>query len=339
MLSTLLFNMFLFWGYPVIASLSWLRNGVMFGLLILGWALLASSLVNYVKEQFLGLGSGSRELQVWGAVLGILLSSYQTFYWRENPLRRLVFVYPGDGGPSQLQQAVISMGYAVKRGYRLVFQTADVIFCVGAPLLVMTALVGWWLIDEITGTLIIIYLVLISIIALVGVYNNLVRMLALGYFHGYWLVDENKLSYPFEAPVGVYNNIQITLAKIGPDLLPLLSFSALILYALYLLLPSATTEPNQAHDDRGSVLKPSSLLGLDSYRRSLLTNVLLAGICLLAIPFGCLVLNALVDLVNIHCFFAALLILLLDYHWRQEFEQEPALCGDCRYFLSNLWRK
>lgn len=76
--------MFLFWGYPVIASLSWLRNGVMFGLLILGWALLASSLVNYVKEQFLGLGSGSRELQVWGAVLGILLSSYQTFYWREN---------------------------------------------------------------------------------------------------------------------------------------------------------------------------------------------------------------------------------------------------------------
>jgi hypothetical protein len=329
--STQLFTVFLLSGCLVLTPIRWLCSGVIFGSMILGWALLAVSLANYVTAQLGVLWPESRELQVWGVGLGVLLSGYQTFYWRENPLRGLIFQDAVDEGPaSRLQKAVSALGCVLKRSYRLVFQTADVIFCVGAPLLIMTSLVGWWLIDEISHRLILIYLLLISTIAIVGVYNNLVRMLALGYFDGYWLVDDNRLSYPFEAPMRVYNNIQTMLAEIGPDLWPLLSFSVLILCALYALLPSATKK-----SERSAARPKDESVRTD--QRSRLTNGLAVGICLLAIPFGCLLLHTMVDLVNVYCFFAALLILLLDGLWRYEFEQEPALCGDCRHFLSNLF--
>ena len=76
-------------------------------------------------------------------------------------------------------------------------------------MLVLTAFVGWWLIDEIDAVMLLFYLGLICLISVAGIYNNLVRMIAIGYFNGYWLIDLNMLSYLFEAPLRMSATIEL----------------------------------------------------------------------------------------------------------------------------------
>ena len=67
---------------------------------------------------------------------------------------------------------------------------------------------------------------------------------------------------------------------------------------------------------------------------SLVTKLLVTAILLLGALAAALFVNAMVNLINIHFFFATLAIFWMDALWRAEFDQEPALCVDCRYLLS-----
>lgn len=91
-------------------------------------------------------------------------------------------------------------------------------------------MVGWWLIEEISGPMLLFYMGLIGVIAIAGIYNNPVRMLALGYFNGYWIIDDNKLSYPFEAPMRVDETIELMLAQLGGALWPMMLIVGLLFY-------------------------------------------------------------------------------------------------------------
>ena len=70
------------------------------------------------------------------------------------------------------------------------------------------------------------------------------------------------------------------------------------------------------------------------FKQSLVTKLLVMAIFLLGSVAAFVLVSAMLDLINIHCFFAALAIFWMDALWRAEFDLEPALCGDCRYLLS-----
>ena len=74
------------------------------------------------------------------------------------------------------------------------------------------------------------------------------------------------------------------------------------------------------------------------FDRSLVAKLIVVGIVFLAAPIYFIFVNSMQELINIHCFFAALIIFWMDACWRVEFELEPALCPDCRYLLSGEWR-
>jgi hypothetical protein len=300
-------------------------------LMFLGWGLIIGALVDYVAAEFLSLSAGSRPWQVWGTLIGILIAAYPSFYWSGNPLSPYA-----DWLLRSAWMAVLidSARRLLRRSYRHIYQAADIIFCIGGPMLFITALVGWWIIDEVTTPLLLLYLLVITIIGLLGIYNNMLRMLALGYFNGYWLVDDNRLSYPFEAPLVVYKNLRPFLPK--DDFLPwvLVGLTSLLVAAL----SCSSLRLNFAFPHYQSLHRLYRVFE-KTPERSMLANVLLLLIVLLSIPLACVLINGLVPVINIHCFFAAVAIWCMDAHWDERLQQEPALSGDFRYFLSGEWRK
>ena len=276
-------------------------------LMFLGWGLIIWALVDYVAAEFLSLSAGSRPWQVWGTLIGILIAAYPSFYWSGNPLSPYA-----DWLLRSAWMAVLidSARRLLRRSYRHIYQAADIIFCIGGPMLFIT------------------------IIGLLGIYNNMLRMLALGYFNGYWLVDDNRLSYPFEAPLVVYKNLRPFLPK--DDFLPwvLVGLTSLLVAAL----SCSSLRLNFAFPHYQSLHRLYRVFE-KTPERSMLANVLLLLIVLLSIPLACVLINGLVPVINIHCFFAAVAIWCMDAHWDERLQQEPALSGDFRYFLSGEWRK
>ncbi len=276
-------------------------------LMFLGWGLIIWALVDYVAAEFLSLSAGSRPWQVWGTLIGILIAAYPSFYWSGNPLSPYA-----DWLLRSAWMAVLidSARRLLRRSYRHIYQAADIIFCIGGPMLFIT------------------------IIGLLGIYNNMLRMLALGYFNGYWLVDDNRLSYPFEAPLVVYKNLRPFLPK--DDFLPwvLVGLTSLLVAAL----SCSSLRLNFAFPYYQSLHRLYRVFE-KTPERSMLANVLLLLIVLLSIPLACVLINGLVPVINIHCFFAAVAIWCMDAHRDERLQQEPALSGDFRYFLSGEWRK
>jgi hypothetical protein len=300
-------------------------------LMFLGWGLIVGALADYVGAEWLSLSPGSRHWQVWGTIIGIFIAAYPSFYWPGNPLPR----YAGWlVGSTWIASLLDSARRLLRRSYRHLYQTADIIFCIGGPMLFITALVGWWVIDEVTASLLLLYLLVITLIGLVGIYNNLVRMLALGYFNGYWLVDDNKLSYPFEAPLVVFKNLRPLLPS--DDLLP---WVMVVLAGLLVAVLGCSTLRHKFTLPYYQSLHRLYRVFEKIPERSKLANFLLLLIIVLSIPLACVLINGLVPLINIHCFFAGLAIWCMDAHWMERLQQEPALSGDFRYFLSGDWRK
>ena len=306
-----------------------LGTALLFLLMLAGWALVAQSVAGYTGSAC--CSSIDKQAQVWSAIVGFVLCGYQTFYCSETPvalLRRSAL-------PSQwLDRILTGAGALIKKGYRHIFHAVDVLFCIGGPMLVVTALVGWWMLDEVNGSVLLLYLLLIAIIGVIGIYNNLVRMLATGYFNGYWLVDDDMLSYPFFAPLRVHGNINI----VGLDSLPLpwlLAGMSLLLVVVFIFFSRQKSPLSRSYT---KIVNAGFIYLSKIPQRKLMANLLLLIILLLSILPLVMSVNWLILVINIHCFFAAIVIWILDSLWSQEFEKEPALCGDCRYLFSGDWR-
>ena len=115
--------------------------------------------------------------------------------------------------------------------YINLYLLADVIFCVGAPLLIISASAGWWLLEEVSYLALLGYCCMISLIVFTGLYSNLVRPLSLCYFFGYWLLSDSMLLYPFAAPALVQKNIATMLSGSLSGWLPVIGL-VLIVYLL-----------------------------------------------------------------------------------------------------------
>ena len=74
--------------------------------------------------------------------------------------------------------ALITVRDIVVRGLRSVYVNvylaADVLFCVGTPLLIISASAGWWLLPEVSYMSLIIYSCVISIIFFAGFYDEMI---------------------------------------------------------------------------------------------------------------------------------------------------------------------
>ena len=188
-----------------------------------------------------------------------------------------------------------ALGRFIKRLYSLLYQTADVIFCMGIPILLLTAMVGWWLIEELNGSMLLFYMGLIMVIAVAGIYNNPVRMLALGYFNGYWIIDDNWLAYPFEAPLLVDETIELMLGQMGDALWPIMLIVGVLFYFRYWLMTS-----------RRFLIENGGQGYLENFDRllkqSLVTKLLVTAILLLGALAAALFVNAMVNLIKIHFF-------------------------------------
>ena len=324
---------FLAGGWPMLAAA---RRSVScfisFILLCIGWGLLGLAVFDYVAGQFFDAVNGSTQMQIWFGLLGITITGGLTFFGQnqlvQEILPSLAARFPGYGIAHGCCSA---LGRFIKRLYSLLYQTADVIFCMGIPILLLTAMVGWWLIEELNGSMLLFYMGLIMVIAVAGIYNNPVRMLALGYFNGYWIIDDNWLAYPFEAPLLVDETIELMLGQMGDALWPIMLIVGVLFYFRYWLMTS-----------RRFLIENGGQGYLENFDRlfkqSLVTKLLVTAILLLGALAAALFVNAMVNLINIHFFFATLAIFWMDALWRAEFDQEPALCGDCRYLLSGKWR-
>ncbi|MDG2502635.1 MAG: hypothetical protein P8M77_09625 [Porticoccaceae bacterium] len=201
-------------------------------------------------------------------------------------------------------------------------------------MLVVTALVGWWLIDEINLISMVLYLCLLLAISITGIYSNSVRMLSLGYFNGYWFLDSDWLSFPFAAPMRVQQNIDRMVAEVGLALLPVLGVICLLLYLARSVAFNADglgLIRSNFFKRRLNIVKKKSDHSV--WVRTLSLIALLVGI---SITFICV--NSLIELLNIHLFFAASAIVFLDFCWKTRLSNEPVLSGDVQYLLSGLWR-
>ena len=315
---------------PMLAkALGALGTAMLLLLMFAGWGLVILSVAGYTGSGW-GL-SMNKHQQVWVAMVGLALCGYQTFYWFKAPMALLRRSHLR---LQWLHRFLVNIGAVIKQVYRHIFQAVDVLFCIGGPMLLVTALVGWWMLDEVNGAVLLLYLLLIGIIGVIGVYNNLVRMLAIGYFNGYWLVDDNMRSYPFVAPLRVYGNINI----VGLEAVPLpwlLVGMGLLLLAVFIC---CTRQRSLLSSNYPSLVNSAFIYLSKAPQRTLMANLLLLLIVVLSVLPLIMTVNWLIPVINIHCFYAAIVIWILDSLWCREFEEEPALCGDCRYLFSGDWR-
>jgi hypothetical protein len=305
---------------------------ISFIFLCAGWGVMGLAAFDYIASQFFAQISGSTQRQIWFGLLGMAVAGWLTFFGSNRLIHEVLPSLAARlPGYSIVYGCCRALGGFIKRLYSLLYQTADVIFCMGIPILLLTAMVGWWLIEEINGPMLLFYMGLIMVIAIAGIYNNAVRMLSLGYFNGYWLIDDNKLSYPFEAPLLVDETLGLMSAQMGNALWPIMLIVGILFYFCYWLM----TSRQFSSEDGGvrTILKFDRLL-----KQSLVPKLLILAILLVGSLAVVLFVSAMLELINIHCFFATLAIFWMDALWRGEFDQEPALCGDCRYFLSGKWR-
>tara|TARA_B110000305_G_scaffold76251_1_gene85605 strand:+ start:97 stop:1014 length:918 start_codon:yes stop_codon:yes gene_type:complete len=303
--------------------------------MLFGWALLASASFDYLLGTLFGLFATSKNSQIWAVLLGLTLSIYQTFYWRKNPLRRGWLRLTKFSRPMALVgRGCNRLGRLLHTVYSHLYQTTDVLFCIGLPMLVITALVGWWLIDEVVLSSMVLYLCLLLAISITGIYSNAVRMLSVGYFNGYWILSSDWLSYPFIAPMRLQQNIDLMVAEVGMAVLPVLGVVCLLLY----LASSAATSVRELGVRQDHFLRRSLNVIETKLDRQVFSNMLFLGGVLLCIPLAFLCLNSLIDLLNIHLFFVGTAIGLMGFCWKAVLDDEPALSGDVQYLLSGLWR-
>ncbi len=290
--------------------------------------------------RMLGLFSTSMYSQAWVVLLLVVLSyssglnatQLKIKQWRTTTA---VGIYWAESLSEYWAIAARTLHFLYINLYLL----ADVVFCVGAPLLIISASTGWWLLEEISYLALLGYCCMISVIVFTGLYSNLVRLLSLGYFFGYWVLSDNMLLYPFVAPALVQKNIAIMISGSASSWL---HFIGLFL-VVYLLVrwrksnPVAEVATHHSQVYSGFLRKVFRIIP-KTFNRELFGSYLSIFCLLMAVPLGILVLNGIIAHLNSHVLFAGFVIWTLDRYWQTDVVNEPALSSDCRYFVNLIWR-
>ena len=294
------------------------------------WCLFAIVLIDYIVGDLAGLIHTSSQTQAWSLLLLFGLSRSSTLRAANLTIKQWL---AGSGLGALISPALIAVrdlfASALRSVYVNVYLLADVLFCVGSPLLIISASAGWWLLPEVSYVSLLIYSCMISIIFFVGLCCNLVRLLSLGYFSGYWLLNDAMLMYPFVAPAVVQQNIALIMTDAVNTLLPAVGL-VLIVYLLArrhgLQMIKAAISRNS---DRGS---------RRVFSRAFFSNYLLLGCLVMAIPLIAVLAHTAISHINVHMLFIGLGIWVLDLYWQNDVASEPALSSDWRYFLKLSWK-
>jgi hypothetical protein len=210
----------------------YLKQALEVFIVISGWCLFAIVLVDYIVGDLAGLIDTSLQTQAWSLLLLFGLSRSSTL--READLKVRQWFAGTLLGAFVVAKLTAFRGFfasALRSVYINVYQLANVVFCVGTPLLIISASAGWWLLPEVGYVSLLVYCCMISIIFFWGLHSNLVRLLTLGYFFGYWLVNESMLMYPCIAPAAVQQNVTLIMTEAINALLPAVGL-VLIVYLL-----------------------------------------------------------------------------------------------------------
>lgn len=306
---------------------------------ISAWCLVAALITSYLFGNIFGLFTVSVHSQAWIILLLALLSLCPALKVTQLKLRQwcrttAAGIYLTD----HLEPLRATAARVLHALYINLYLLADVVFCVGAPLLILSASTGWWLLDEVGYLSLLGYCCLITLIVFSGLYSNLVRLLSLGYFFGYWLLSEHMLLYPFMAPALVQQNF-ILIVKSG-SLNSWLPVVGLALIAYLFVRRSRAAELHRQSSSARKNKRPGKLFQLIpiSFNRDLLGNYLSLFCLLMAVPLGVLLLNSIMGYLNPHILFAGFAIWILDRFWQEDVVNEPALSRDFRYFVNLIWR-
>lgn len=316
-------------------------------LVISGWCLFAIVLIDYIVGDLLGLIDTSVQTQGWSLLLlfGLSRSSMlratntKVVRWFSRTLLGAIVV-------AKLTTLRGFFASGLRSFYINTYLLADVLFCVGTPLLIISASAGWWLLPEVSYVSLLVYSCMISIIFFWGLHSNLVRLLTLGYFFGYWLAAESLLMYPFMAPAAVQHNVALGMTDALNTLLPAVGL-VLIVYLLarrhgLQLFAQLFSEPISAGVfNRGCDKQLNEATDINAGRnssRAILSNYMLLGCLLMAMPLVAIITHTAISHINVHLLFVGLGIWALDQYWQHDVVNEPALSSDWRSFLNLSWR-
>jgi len=286
---------------------------------ILGWLLTAAILFDYVSGGLIVRGQLSTQTQIVVLLVVLVLSYFPVVRTSQLQLKQWcsttsLYIYLNN----HLGDFGRGLARWLRQTYINLYLLADVIFCAGGPILILTAATGYWLLDDLSFFDLLLYTGVIFLILLAGLYSNVVRLLSLGYFFGYWLLSDDLLRYPFVAPKLVYENVELMLSG-APDMFILIVaffFVGLVLARLFApIIVQFFFCPRRWE-------RFSETLG-DSLNRFIIIalTVILIGVV------------DVMQWINIHLYFAGVAIWFLDGYWQREAAQEPALSTDFRYLL------
>lgn len=315
---------------PVAAMTAYLKQALRVFVVISCWCLFAIVLADYIVGDLAGLIDTSKQTQAWSLLLLFVLSRSSSLRDTNLTIRQW-FVGTGLGGLVSPVLIVVQdlFASALRSVYVNVYLLADVLFCIGTPLLIISASAGWWLLPEVSYVSLLIYSCMISIIFFVGLCCNLVRLLSLGYFFGYWLVDDAMLMYPFVAPAVVQQNIALIMTDALNTLLPAVGLVLIV----YLLARRHGLQMIKAAISGDSNRGSQRILS-----RAFFSNYLLLGCLVMAIPLLAVITHTAISHINVHMLFVGLSIWVLDLYWQEDVASEPALSSDWRYFLKLSWK-
>jgi hypothetical protein len=305
-----------------------------------GWLLLGIIVFDYLFGNFFGLFPTSIHSQAWVILLLMLLSSLPALKATHLDIKQwCITSAAGISVVESIGQYQTSVARFLRALYINLYLLADVVFCVGAPLLILSATVGWWLLDEVSYLSLLGYCCMISVIVFSGLYSNLVRLLSLGYFFGYWLLSENMLLYPFVAPGLVQQNIGIMLEGSVSNWLPVIGLVLIVL----LLTGRRKAMGAERTSSRGSagfreILREIFLVVPKAFNRELFGNYLSLFCLFMAVPLAVFLLNGIIGFLNPHVLFGGFAIWIFDRLWQADVDHEPALSTDFRYFVNLIWR-
>ena len=318
-----------------------LQRAVLVLIVVNAWCLLGIIAFDYLFGNLLGLFSTSIHTQAWAILLLVALSFSSALKATQLKIKQWYSTATvGIFLTEKLTKNICSYQAVAARAlhalYINLYLLADVIFCVGAPLLIITASAGWWLLEEVSYLALLGYCCMISLIVFTGLYSNLVRLLSLGYFFGCWLLSDSMLLYPFSAPALVQKNIAIMLSGSVSSWLPVIGLVLIV----YLLARRGRATIVERSDWRSSKSLLQELFKLFPKRinRQLFGNYLSLFCLLMAAPLVILMLNSIIGYLNPHVLFAGFAIWILDRLWQTDVIHEPALSTDCRYFVNLIWK-
>jgi hypothetical protein len=318
-----------------------LQRAVLVLIVVNAWFLFGIVVFDYLFGNLLGLFTTSIYTQAWAILLLVALSFSSALKARQL---KIIQWYSTTGLgiyiAEKCSRNICSYRALVLRALRALYINlyllADVIFCVGAPLLIISASAGWWLLEDVSYVALLGYCCMISLIVFAGLYSNLVRLLSLGYFFVYWLLSDSMLLYPFAAPALVQKNIATMLSGSVSGWLPVIGL-VLIVYLLARKGRAKIIERSGWQSSK-SLLRELFKLFPKRFNRQLFGNYLSLFCLLMAAPLVMLMLNSIIGYLNPHVLFAGFTIWMLDRLWQTDVVHEPALSMDCRYFVNLIWK-